>query len=283
MPSKPWIIAEISANHLGSFDRALKLIDVAEKAGADAVKFQLYDPDKMAPEGYFLQDGPWKGRGARDLYREAMTPAEWFEDLFHYARARGIEPFSSVFDLEGLELLERLGCERYKIASFELVDERLIRAVAKTGKQVILSTGMATFEEIANAVCWVRLSQGSQAQPMVLKCTSGYPAPIAEANLAAMADLREKLGCPIGLSDHTPGYAVAVAATALGAEVIEKHLTLARADGGPDAAFSMEPLEFDLMVTNCRMAAQAIGEVRYGPTPSEAPQVPIRGRTLRAA
>lgn len=274
------IVAEISANHLGNFERALKLINAAKEAGADAVKFQLYDPERLAPAGQVIKSGPWAGREMRELYREAHTPAAWFKTLFAYARSLEIEPFSSVFDLEGLELLESLRCQRYKIASFELVDHALIRAVADTGKPLIMSTGMATLDEIEMAVFHAR--QAGCGWPTLLKCTSGYPAPASEANLAGIAHLREVFDRPIGYSDHTMSAGVCAAAAALGAVMVEAHLTLARVDGGPDAGFSYEPAEFGAMVKACRDAEAAIGTVRFGPTDSEQPQLQVRGRTIAA-
>lgn len=272
-----FIVAELSANHNGSLDRALRLVDAAAQAGADAVKFQLYDPDKMAPSDLVIESGPWAGRNARELYREAMTPREWFLPLFDHARRCGIEAFSSVFDIDGLAFLESLGCPRYKIASFEILDLELIRAVAAAGKPLIISTGMATLEEIGSAVFHAGRCDGLT----LLKCTSAYPAPPWHANLQTITHLRVRFPhVDVGLSDHTLGIGAAVAATVLGASLIEKHLTLSRADGGPDAAFSSEPHEFAAMVKACREAAQAIGEVRYGPTESERPQLQLRGRTL---
>lgn len=276
---KPFIVAELSANHLGSLDRALRLIDIAALAGADAVKLQLYDPDKMAPSDLVIESGPWAGRNARELYREAMTPREWFLPLFDHARRSGIEAFSSVFDTGGLAFLESLGCPRYKIASFEIVDLALIGAAAATGKPLILSTGMASATEIFAAV---QAARSSSWHPNItlLKCTSAYPASLEDANLATMIDLEGRFHCDAGVSDHTLGITVPVVATAAGAVMIEKHLTLSRSDGGSDAAFSSEPHEFAAMVKACREAVQALGEVRYGPTESERPQLQLRGRTL---
>lgn len=273
------IVAEISANHLGSLERALRLIDAAKDAGADAVKFQLYDPEKLAPAGKIIQDGPWAGREMRDLYREAMTPWSWFETLFGYAHAAGIEPFSSVFDADGLQLLEHLNCRCYKIASFEILDLELIRVVARTRKPMVISTGMATAEEIETAA--LEACEAGCKYLTLLKCTSGYPAPAIEANLATMPYLGTFPRCTaVGYSDHTVSAGVCAAAAALGARMIEAHLTLARSDGGPDAAFSYEPAEFKAMVQACRDAQSAIGAIRYGPTESERAQLPIRGRTL---
>lgn len=275
------IVAEISANHLGSLDRAMALIESAAKAGADCVKFQLYDPERMAPAGKVIQSGPWAGRDMRDLYREAMTPKAWFPALFFKARELGIEPFTSVFHADDLPFLESLDCPRYKIASFELVDRPLLRAVAKTGKPMIVSTGMATRPEIFDAIATI-LTANARCDLTVLKCTSGYPAPVSEANLLAMDELIRCGVRKVGLSDHTMNPAVPIAATALGASLIEAHLTLDRGEGGPDAGFSYEPHEFTAMVKGCRDAAAALGEVRFGPTASEEPQLAIRGRTLAA-
>jgi sialic acid synthase SpsE len=209
----------------------------------------------------------------RDLYRGAWTPWEWFPGLFDYARAHRIDCFASVFDHESLAFLERLNCPRYKIASFEIVDLPLIEAVAKTGKPIVISTGMATWDEIIGAF-WATAPTGDVT---LLKCTSAYPATAASANLDAMRGVRRfpRFFKP-GLSDHTLGLVVPVAATALGATMIEKHITLSRADGGPDAAFSSEPHEFKAMVDACREAALAIGKVTYGPTDAERPSLQFR-------
>lgn len=273
--NKPFIVAEISANHLGSLDRALEIVRAAAHAGADAVKLQTWHRELMVLDrSYRIADGPWKGRNLADLYDEAWTPWVWHKPIFEHAKALGIEAFSTPFDLPSLIFLEALGCPRYKVSSFEIVDLPLIRAIATTGKPMVISTGMATEQEIDDAMT-AAIEAGGQ-DITLLKCTSAYPADAAEANLTTMVDMCEAFGCPTGLSDHTPGIGVAVAAAALGATVIEKHLTLLRADGGPDAAFSMEPDEFAQMVTACRQAAQAIGVVRYGPTEAERPQLALR-------
>lgn len=265
----PYIVAEISASHLGSFDRALALIDAAAHAGADAVKFQCWKDGTMVLGEHTIVGTGWHGENMRELYRDAWTPWEWFPKLFDYARAHRIDCFASVFDYESLSFLERLNCPRYKIASFEIVDLPLIEAVARTGKPIVISTGMATWVEIERAF-WA-------AHPNIditlLKCTSAYPATAAGANLATMNGSK---WWKVGLSDHTLGLVVPVAATALGATMIEKHLTLQRSDGGPDAAFSSEPHEFKAMVAACREAALAIGEVRYGPTDAEIPSLQFR-------
>lgn len=261
----PFIVAEVSANHLGDYERARQIVKAAATAGADAVKFQTWSPDTMCLDvAYELTSGPWAGRGLVDLYEEAYTPWMWHEPLFDLARRLGLEPFSAAFDQESVDFLEKLGVHRHKVASFELVDTPLIRHAASKGKPLILSTGMARPHEIVEAY--------AAAQPCHitwLKCTSAYPARIEDANLATIPDLARWLKCEVGLSDHTLGHDAAVVATALGATMIEKHLTLSRADGGPDASFSMEPDEFAAMVKACRRAAAAVGEPHYGCTPGE--------------
>lgn len=270
--NSPYIVAEISCNHLGSLGRAMELIDSAAYAHADAVKFQCWKDGMMCLGDYTIKGTAWSGGRMRDLYRDAWTPWDWFPKLFEYAKRVGIECFASVFDHESLAFLESLNCPRYKIASFEIVDLPLIEAVAKTGKPIVISTGMASEDEIRDAV---QASWGDGGtHRTLLKCTSAYPATAASANLLTMEDLAGWLD--YGLSDHTLGLAVPVAATALGATMIEKHLTLRRADGGPDAAFSSEPHEFKAMVAACREAALAIGMVHYGPTDAETPSLQFR-------
>ena len=272
MIRRPFIVAELAASHNGSLQRALQLVDAAADAGADGLKIQTWSTDSMVGDkDYVVPDGPWAGQRLMDLYRKAHTPWIWHQPIFNHARARGLLPFSTPFDLDALDFLEREGqCELYKIASFEIVDTHLIKAVARTGKPMIISTGMATFDEIQRA--WYTAYQHGCSDITLLKCTSAYPAPASSSNLAAMQRLQAAFcgnSTSVGLSDHTMGSAVAVAATALGATVIEKHLTLARADGGPDAGFSMEPAEFAQMVKDCRTAAEAIGESVFGPGPGE--------------
>lgn len=283
--NKPFIVAELSANHGGTLARALEIVMAAAQAGADAVKFQLYDPAKMAPADLVIAEGPWAGRNAQALYREAVTPREWFPALFACAKEFGMEAFSSVFDVDGLAYLESIGCPRYKISSFEITDLALIKAVAATNKPIIISTGMATEQEISRAVsvAFNGMPYGKFAGVSLLKCTSAYPATVADANLETLEHMREEHGlCGVGLSDHSLGSLVAITATALGATVIEKHLTLKRADGGPDAAFSMEPDEFAAMVKACRDAVAAIGTVHYGPTDAERAHLQLKGRTIAA-
>lgn len=263
----PFIVAEMSANHLGSLVRALKIVDAAADAGADLFKVQCWTRDTMCIDRtYTLTSGPWKGRKLFDLYREAHTPWEWLPAIFQRARDLGLIPFSAAFDRESVDFLESLGVDRHKVASFELVDLPLIRYMASKGKPMILSTGMATEDEVDSAC---DATDGIPARDvLLLKCTSAYPADASDANLATRRDWSRW-----GLSDHTPGIGVACAAAALGASMIEKHLTLSRADGGPDAGFSLEPREFKQLVTECRRAAASIGKVKYGPTAGESTEL----------
>lgn len=260
--NSPFIVAEMSANHLGSIQRAYDIIDAAADAGADAIKFQTWKPGTMCISDYTLDSGPWKGRKLRDLYEEAHTPWGWHGMLFSHARRRNLVPFSAAFDRESVDFLETLGVDRHKVASFELTDLPLISYMGSKRKMLILSTGMATLAEISAA----HRASGRAGRVIWLKCTSAYPSDASDANLATLDDYWA--GEP-GLSDHSLGMGVAIAAAALGAVYIEKHLTLSRSDGGPDAGFSMEPAEFKQMVTECRRAAAAVGEVKYGPGPNE--------------
>lgn len=273
----PKIIAELSCNHLGNLDRALALVDAAAEAGADAVKLQCWAPDRMVLDrGYRIRGGPWDGRVLADLYREAWTPWDWYGDIFARAREHGIEAFASVFDAEALAFLERIGCPRYKIASFELVDLPLIRAVAHVGKPLILSTGMASADEIRDAVTTACRGRLGPAGVTVLQCTSAYPAGVEEANLCMLRYLRDRYLVDVGVSDHTLGATVPAVAAAMGAAMVEKHLCLSRADGGPDAGFSSEPAEFAAMVRLVREAAAVMGAPRYGPVPGEAAHAALR-------
>lgn len=258
------VVAELSANHLSDFNRAMQIATAAADAGADLFKVQVWEPDTMCVDPtYTLAHGPWAGRTLVDLYREAWTPWEWLPDLFAHCRKLGMEPFGAAFDRKSVDYLDSLGVKYHKCASFELVDLPLIRHMASKGRPVILSTGMATMGEIEAA-----LHAAGDSQVMVLRCTSAYPAQAWDANLASFA-----YPSSWGLSDHTMGIGVACAAAALGARMIEKHLTLSRADGGPDAGFSMEPAEFKQMVIECRRAAAAVGTVKYGPGPSESTEL----------
>ena len=261
----PFVIAELSGNHNGDLDRARRLIDAAAEAGADAVKLQTYTPDTITLDydgpGFRLEGGLWAGRTLHDLYAEAHTPYAWHAPLFAHARARGVAIFSSVFDETAVDLLQGLDAPAYKIASFEAVDLPLIARTAATGKPLIISTGMASAAEIAAALDTARNS--GTGEVALLHCVSAYPASFSDAKLSTIPRLAADFGCVAGLSDHTPGTVAAVAAVALGAAVIEKHVTLDRADGGPDSSFSLEPHELAQLVRDCRDAHSALGEAGY--------------------
>lgn len=267
----PYLIAEMSGNHNGDLSRAFALIEAAKTAGADAVKIQTYTADTITIDhdgaDFRLDKGLWAGRTLYDLYREAHTPWAWHAALFEHAAKVGITLFSSPFDPTAVDLLAGLNAPAYKIASFELVDLPLIRRVAAEGKPVILSTGLASLGEIAEAVATVR-AEGAPA--LLLHCTSGYPTPPEDCDLRTIPHLAETFGVVAGLSDHTCGIAVPVAAVALGAVIVEKHFTLSRAEGGVDSEFSLEPQEFAAMAGACRTAWAALGRVDYTQKPSEA-------------
>lgn len=277
---KPFLIAEMSGNHNQSLERALAIVEAAAAAGADAVKLQTYTADTMTldiHEGDFFIEDPnslWKGHSLYRLYQEAYTPWEWHEPIFRRCRELGLLAFSTPFDESAVDFLESLDVPAYKIASFENTDLVLIRKAAATGKPLIISTGMATAAELDEAV---RAAREAGAKHIVLlKCTSTYPASPENSNLATIPHMAELFGCQIGLSDHTMGVGVAVAAVALGATVIEKHFTLSRADGGVDAAFSMEPEEFRRLAEETERAWLALGRVHYGPTEAEKPSLKHR-------
>ena len=268
----PFVICELSGNHNGSLERALAMLDAAAATGADAIKLQTYTADTITLDDdgpdFLIEGGLWAGRRLYDLYAEAHTPYEWHPALFARARELGVILFSTPFDDTAVELLEGLGAPAYKIASFEAVDLPLIRRVAKAGKPMIISTGLASLDEMAQALAAAR--EGGARDVALLHCVSSYPAPIEEANVRTVPDLAARFGVVAGLSDHTPGSAASVAAVALGACVIEKHFTLSREDGGPDAAFSLEPAEFKALVSDCRDAWAALGSPHYDTLGSEA-------------
>ena len=284
---RPYLIAEMSGNHNQSLERALEIVDAAAASGADALKLQTYTADTMtldvAMPGFVIDDPKslWAGRRLHDLYQEAHTPWDWHRPIIERATAHGLHCFSTPFDTSAVDFLESLDTPAYKIASFELVDVNLIRTVASTGKPMIMSTGMATAGEIEEAVAAARA--GGCRDLVLLKCTSTYPATPENTNIATIPHLRAHFACEVGLSDHTLGTGVAVAATALGATVIEKHFTLRRADGGVDSAFSMEPQEFRTLREETERAALALGSVQYGPTAAEIKSLAFRRSLYIAA
>ena len=274
----PYIIAEMSGNHNGSLERALKILQAAKAAGADAVKLQTYRADTITidhdgPE-FLITEGLWAGRRLFELYASAAMPWDWHEPLFRRGRELGIAVFSSPFDASAVDLLQSLDAPAYKVASLEIGDTALIQRMVATGKPMIMSTGASELGEIAEGVATARAAGCRDL--ILLHCTSGYPTPPAESNLRTIPHLAEMFDCPVGLSDHTMGTAVPVAAVALGARVIEKHFTLARADGGVDSAFSLEPHELAQLVVDCRIATEALGQVQYQVTPSERAIRPLR-------
>ena len=277
---RPYVIAEMSGNHNQSLDRALAIVDAAADSGADAIKLQTYTADTMTLDSSapgFVIDDPkslWAGRQLYDLYHEAHTPWDWHAAIFERAAARGLHAFSTPFDETAVDFLETLGVPAYKIASFECTDLPLIRKVAATGKPMIISTGMATLAEIDETL---RTARSAGAKDIVLlKCTSTYPATPENTNLNTIPVLRQAFGCEVGLSDHTMGCGAAIAAVALGATVVEKHFTLARADGGVDSTFSLEPQELALLRTETERAWQAMGGVVFGGTAAESKSLAFR-------
>ena len=273
--NKTFIIAELSANHNGSKQVALDSIRAAKAAGADAIKVQTYTADTLTlncdKPDFRLGKGLWEGETFYTLYQKAYTPWEWHEEIFHVAKEEGLVCFSTPFDKTAVDLLESLDNPIYKIASFEITDIPLIQYIASKHKPVILSTGIAMEEDIQLGLDTLRA--GGCTDITLLKCTSAYPAPIEDANLLTIPDMKQRFGCKVGLSDHTEGYTVPMAAVALGAEVVEKHFIIDRSIGGPDSAFSMEANEFRLMVENIRKLEAALGSVNYPTDPSK-----IKGR-----
>ncbi len=276
----PLVIAEMSGNHNQSLERALQIVDAAAAAGAHALKIQTYTADTMTldlSEREFRIDDDqslWNGKSLYQLYQEAYTPWEWHQPIFERARRHGMIGFSSPFDESAVDFLEGLGVPCYKIASFENTDIPLIRKVASTGKPMIISTGMATMEELDESVAAAR--KAGARDIVLLKCTSTYPATPEDTNILTIPDMRERFGCEVGLSDHTMGIGVAVASVALGACALEKHFTLRRADGGVDSAFSLEPEELQSLVVETERAWRSLGAVRYGATEKEKKSLAFR-------
>lgn len=274
----PYIIAEMSANHNGDFNNALKIIEEAKRCGADAVKMQTYTPDTITLESdlpdFQINDGLWRGKTLYELYEWAHTPWEWHAPLFEHARKVGITIFSSPFDTTAVDLLENLNAPAYKIASFEAIDLPLIRYVASTGKPMIISTGMADNEEIQEAIVAAR--EGGCKDLAILHCVSGYPAPAEDYNLVTVADMIDRFGLVTGLSDHTLDNTTAIASVALGASIVEKHFTLNSSGGGPDDSFSLEPKDLVALCQAVRCAKRAMGVVDYGRKSSERNNVQFR-------
>jgi len=274
----PYVVAELSANHNGQLPIALRLIEEAKKAGADAVKVQSFKADTITlncdSDEFKIRGGLWDGRTLYALYEEAQMPWEWHQPLFEHARKVGITLFSSPFDMTAIDMLEDLNAPAYKIASFEAVDLPLIKYAAQTGKPMIISTGMADAEEIQEAIAAAR--DGGCKELAVLHCVSGYPAPAHDYNLRTIPDMMDRFGLVIGLSDHTLDNTTALTSVAMGARIIEKHFTLDRSGGGPDDSFSLEPSELAALCQGVKTAWQALGRVDYGRKSSEQGNVKFR-------
>jgi pseudaminic acid synthase len=276
----PFVIAEVSGNHNGSLSRALDIVRASALSGVSAVKIQTYTAETMTMDvknaDFQVSQGHalWGGRFLYNLYEEAFTPWEWHEPIFEMAKSLGVIPFSTPFDETAVDFLESINCPIYKIASLEIVDLPLIEMVASTGKPLIISTGTATLDEVSDAITSAKLAGGKDITALV--CTSSYPAKAKDAHLSRMKTIQDSFGVKVGLSDHTLGSAVAVAATALGASVIEKHVTLSRADGGVDSAFSMEPAELKQMILDINDARMAIGDANAWRTDAEQESVRLR-------
>ena len=278
LDSAPYVIAEMSANHNGDIEKAFKIIEMAKHAGADAVKLQTYRPDTITIEmntpEFMIEGGLWDGQSLYELYENAYMPWDWHKPLFDYARKIGITIFSSPFDNTAVDLLEDLNAPAYKIASFEAVDLPLIKYVAQTGKPMIISTGIADAEEIQEAIDAAK--EGGCKELAILHCVSGYPAPAEDYNLRTMIDMQQRFGLVTGLSDHTLDNTTAITSVALGASIIEKHVTLDRNGGGPDDSFSLEPSELKALCDGAKIAWQALGKVDYGRKPSEQANIKFR-------
>jgi len=274
----PYVIAEMSANHNGKIENAFKIIEMAKQSGADAVKLQTYKPDtitlNMKTPEFIFEGGLWDGKSLYELYESAYMPWDWHKSLFDYARKLGITIFSSPFDNTAVDLLEDLNSPAYKIASFEAVDLPLIKYVASTGKPMIISTGMADAEEIQEAIEAAR--DGGCKELAILHCVSGYPAPAQDYNLKTMVDMQQRFGLVTGLSDHTLDNTTAITSVALGASIIEKHVTLNRNGGGPDDSFSLEANELKALCDGAKTAWQCLGKVDYGRKSSEESNIKFR-------
>ena len=281
-PGHPtYVIAEISANHNQNYDKAARLVEAAIKAGADAIKLQTYTADTLTldvdnPLYRISDDTLWGGETLHSLYEKAYTPWEWQPRLKSVANDLGADLFSSPFDFTATDFLDDMGVPAFKVASFESNDTVLVEYIASKGKPVFMSTGMATLAQVDAAVAAARSGSGNRGSLMLFKCVSSYPAPASSINLSTIPHMRDAFDVPVGFSDHTLGIAVAPAAVAIGARAIEKHITMSRADGGPDAEFSVEPDEFTAMVQQIRTVEEAVGDVHYGPTEAETPSLAFR-------